>query len=56
MAAVIQRDIPPELAAKVDRLVAALARVAAAQDHANTSAAKVSKLRRSTAQPAGGEA
>jgi hypothetical protein len=34
MPAVIERDLPPYLAAKVDRLVAALARLAAAQDHA----------------------
>jgi hypothetical protein len=45
MRAVIERNIPPELSAKVDRLVAALARLAAAQDHATSSTTKASKLK-----------
>jgi hypothetical protein len=45
MATVIERDLPPELAAKVDRLVAALARLAAARDHAASRKPKVSKTK-----------
>jgi hypothetical protein len=62
MGAVIQRELPPELAAKVERLVDALARLAVAQDHAAAgsrplvSQPKVAKAQTAaTAQPAGSD-